>query len=55
MAGRLSLGGAPLDRRRLLSSRNPTDGLTKCLVGGAFMNARARLLGHPLPCLEPTD
>jgi hypothetical protein len=43
-----------IDPRKLPSSRNPSDGLTKCLVGGAFMNARARLLGHPLPCLEPT-
>ena len=24
-------------------------GLTKCLVGRAFENARARLLGHPVP------
>ena len=37
------------------SARNPSDGLTKCVVGSAFMNARARLLGHPLPRLEPAD
>jgi hypothetical protein len=36
----------PLKR---LSSRNPSDGLTKCLVGPAFENARARLLGLVLP------
>jgi hypothetical protein len=35
--------------RKLPSSRNPSDGLTKCLVGRAFENARARLLGHPVP------
>jgi hypothetical protein len=44
-----------IDPRKLPSSRNPSDGLTKCLVGSAFRNARARLLGHPLPCLEPAD
>ena len=31
------------------SAQNPSDGLTKCLVGPAFQNARARLLGLPLP------
>jgi hypothetical protein len=41
--------------RKLPSSRNPSDGLTKCLVGRAFMNARARLLGHPLPHPEPAS
>jgi len=35
------------------SSRNPSDGLTKCLVGMAFRNARARMLGIPLP--HPED
>jgi len=31
------------------SSQNPSDGLTKCLVGAAFENARARLLGLVIP------
>ena len=31
------------------SSRNPADALTKCLTGPPFLNARARLLGLPLP------
>jgi len=44
-----------IDPRKLPSSRNPSDGLTKCLIGKPFMNARARLLGHPLPHLEPAD
>ena len=42
-----------IDPRKLPSARNPSDGLTKCLVGKAFANARARLLGHPLP--HPAD
>ena len=41
-----------IDPRKLPSARNPSDGLTKCLVGKAFANARARLLGHPLPHLD---
>jgi hypothetical protein len=36
----------PLKRH---SSRNPSYGLTKCLVGPGFENARARLLGLVLP------
>jgi hypothetical protein len=44
-----------IDPQKLPSSRNPSDGLTKCLVGKPFMNARARLLGHPLPWLEVDD
>jgi hypothetical protein len=35
--------------RKLLTAMNPADGLTKCLTGKAFENARARLLGLPLP------
>ena len=31
------------------SARNPSDGLTKCLTGAPFENARARLLGLVLP------
>jgi hypothetical protein len=31
------------------SARNPSDGLTKCLTGMYFENARARLLGFVLP------
>ena len=38
-----------IEPRKRPSSRNPSDGLTKCLVGRAFENARARLLGHPVP------
>ena len=38
-----------INPRKLPSARNPSDGLTKCLVGRAFENARARLLGHPVP------
>ena len=41
-----------IDPRKLHSSRNPSDGLTKCLVGAAFLAARARLLGHPVPAPE---
>ena len=41
-----------IDPRKLHSSRNPSDGLTKCLVGAAFLAARARLLGHPVPVVE---
>jgi len=40
-----------IDPRKLPSSQNPSDGLTKCLVGRAFICARARLLGHPMPVL----
>jgi hypothetical protein len=35
--------------RKLLTAMNPADGLTKCLTGKAFENARARLLGLPPP------
>jgi hypothetical protein len=31
------------------SEDNPADGLTKCITGAAFIRARARLLGHPVP------
>jgi hypothetical protein len=31
------------------SRDNPADGLTKCLTGLGFVQARARLLGHPVP------
>ena len=44
-----------IDPHKRPSACNPSDGLTKCLVGKPFMNARARLLGHPLPHLEPAD
>ena len=35
--------------RKLLTAMNPADGLTKCLTGKPFENARARLLGLPVP------
>ena len=38
-----------IDPRKRPSAHNPSDGLTKCLVGTPFANARARLLGLPLP------
>ena len=38
-----------IDPRKRPSSQNPSDGLTKCLVGAAFENARARLLGLVVP------
>ena len=38
-----------IDPRKRPSSQNPSDGLTKCLIGAAFENARARLLGLVIP------
>ena len=38
-----------IDPRKRPSAHNPSDGLTKCLVGTPFTHARARLLGLPLP------
>ena len=35
--------------RKRHTTRNPADGLTKCLTGAPFENARARLLGYPVP------
>jgi hypothetical protein len=31
------------------SAENPADGLTKCITGLLFQQARARLLGHRVP------
>ena len=36
-----------IDPRKRPSASNPSDGLTKCLVGDPFIHARARLLGLP--------
>ena len=35
--------------RKRPTADNPSDGLTKCLIGSSFLVARARLLGLPLP------
>jgi hypothetical protein len=46
---------ATIEPRKRPSSQNPSDGLTKCLVGTAFLRARARLLGLPLPPLPASS